>query len=184
MFAPKAALTSSPFDSKALYPRKCSSNSKPNPAVQIAARERKEHKGRRFNSTDDGYAFHPPGKAPQKTIAVHSCLYAFFVFSGGSPKGELEPWVVMPNHVHVIVRPLGTHLLDEILQSWKGFTGCEANTLWQRLGQPFWAREYYDHLVRDDTARAQLADYLHDNPAKAGLCTLPEDWKWSSAYHP
>jgi REP element-mobilizing transposase RayT len=97
---------------------------------------------------------------------------------------ELGPWVVMPNHVHVIIRPFGTHLLDEILKSWKGFAGREANRLLNRTGQPFWAREYYDHLVRDDKARAGLADYIHDNPVKAGLCARCEDWKWSSAYRP
>src|SRR5688572_26401935 len=42
---------------------------------------------------------------------------------------ELGPWVVMPNHVHAVVRPLGEHTLDAILQSWKGFTGSEANSI-------------------------------------------------------
>ncbi len=97
---------------------------------------------------------------------------------------ELGPWVVMPNHVHVIVRPLGEHLLDEIVKSWKGFTGREANKLLGRTGEPFWAREYYDHLVSDDAERARLADYMHDNPVKAGLCARWEDWSWSSAYRP
>lgn len=97
---------------------------------------------------------------------------------------ELGPWVVMPNHVHVIVRRSGTHLLDAIVKGWKGFTGREANKLLGRTGEPFWAREYYDHLVRDDTERARLADYIHDNPVKAGLCARWEDWRWSSAYRP
>jgi REP element-mobilizing transposase RayT len=93
----------------------------------------------------------------------------------------LGPWVVMPNHVHVIVRPLGTQLLDEILRSWKGFTAREANRILNRTGQPFWAREYYDHVLRDDQERAALADYTADNPVKAGLCARWEDWPWSSA---
>lgn len=95
---------------------------------------------------------------------------------------DLGPWVVMPNHVHVIVRPLREHLLDQIVKSWKGFTAREANKLLKRTGDSFWAREYYDHLVRDDEERARLADYIHDNPVKAGLCSRWEDWKWSSAH--
>ena len=95
---------------------------------------------------------------------------------------DLGPWVVMPNHVHVIVRPLGRHLLDEIVKSWKGFTARDANKLLGRTGQSFWAREPYDHLVRNDAERVRLADYIHDNPVKAGLCARWEDWKWSSAY--
>lgn len=95
---------------------------------------------------------------------------------------DIGSWIVMPNHVHVIVRPLGKHLLDEIVKSWKGFTGREANKLLGRTGEPFWAREYYDHLLRDDAERARLSDYIHDNPVKAGLCARPEDWPWSSAH--
>ena len=95
---------------------------------------------------------------------------------------DLGPWVVMPNHVHVIVRPLVPQLLDQIMKSWKGYTAREANKLLKRTGDSFWAREYYDHLVRDDEERARLADYIHDNPVKAGLCARWEDWKWSSAH--
>lgn len=95
---------------------------------------------------------------------------------------DLGPWVVMPNHVHVIVQPLGPQLLDRVVKSWKGFTAREANKLLQRTGDSFWAREYYDHLVRDDKEGARLADYIHDNPVKAGLCARWEDWKWSSAH--
>ena len=94
---------------------------------------------------------------------------------------ELGAWVLMPNHVHVILRPLGTHLLDQILKSWKGFTAREANKLLHRTGESFWSREYYDHLVRDDAERVRLADYIHDNPVKAGLCARWEDWPHSSA---
>jgi len=97
---------------------------------------------------------------------------------------ELGPWVVMPNHVHVIVRPLGEHWLDQIVKSWKGFTAREANKLLKRTRESFWAREYYDHLVRNDEECDRLTDYIHDNPVKAGLCARWERWEWSSAYRP
>ncbi len=95
---------------------------------------------------------------------------------------DLRSWVVMPNHVHVILRPLGVHLLDQIVKSWKGFTAREANKLLTRTGSGFWSREYYDHFIRDDAEYARLADYIHDNPVKAGLCRRWEDWRWSSAH--
>ena len=97
---------------------------------------------------------------------------------------DLGPWVVMPNHVHALVRPLGEHRLDQIVKSWKGFTAREANLLLNRTGESFWAREYYDHLVRNDEEGARLADYIHDNPVKAGLCARWEDWRWCSAHRP
>jgi REP element-mobilizing transposase RayT len=105
---------------------------------------------------------------------------AFRFFHG--QRYDLGPWVVMPNHVHVLVRPLGAHLLDGIVRSWKGFTARAANQLLGRTGEAFWAREFYDHLVRDDAERARLGDYIHDNPVKAGLCARWEDWPWSSAH--
>ncbi len=67
-------------------------------------------------------------------------------------------------------------------KSWKGFTAREANKELARTGEPFWAREYYDQLVRDDEERARLANYIHDNPVKAGLCERWDDWPWSSAH--
>ena len=96
-------------------------------------------------------------------------------------RNDLSAWVVMPNHVHAIVRPIGGHLLHEILKSWKGFTAREANKMLNRTGQTIWHREYYDHVIRDDAEKHRLMHYIHDNPVKAGLCARPEDWRWSSA---
>jgi REP element-mobilizing transposase RayT len=95
---------------------------------------------------------------------------------------ELGPWIVMPNHVHAVVRPLGRHALDSILQSWKGFTAREANKVLERTGHHFWAREYYDYWLRDDEERKRVSAYIHHNPRKAGLCEMPEDWPWCSAH--
>ncbi|HYV28576.1 MAG TPA: transposase [Candidatus Eisenbacteria bacterium] len=125
---------------------------------------------------DAGY-----GECWLKEARIAELMAGAFRFFDGQ-RYDLGPWVVMPNHVHVIVRPLGTHLLDEIVKSWKGFTAREANRLLARTGESFWAREYYDHIVRDDEERARLANYIHDNPVKAGLCERWEDWKWSTAH--
>jgi REP element-mobilizing transposase RayT len=94
----------------------------------------------------------------------------------------LSAWVIMPNHVHAIVRPIEEHRLHEIVRSWKNYTARQANTLLERTGDAFWAREYYDHVVRDDDEKVSTMAYIHNNPVKAGLCCQPEEWKWSSAY--
>jgi hypothetical protein len=62
---------------------------------------------------------------------------------------RLFGWCVMPNHVHVVVQPLGEHTLDQILHSWKSFTAHEAKKLGQIKGE-FWQAEYYDHLIRTE----------------------------------
>ncbi len=94
---------------------------------------------------------------------------------------ELRAWVVMPNHVHVVVHPLPGWTLSEILKNWKGYTAREANKLLHLTGQQFWQTESFDHLVRDDEDMHRCCRYTTMNPVNARLCVRPEDWKWSSA---
>jgi REP element-mobilizing transposase RayT len=94
---------------------------------------------------------------------------------------ELRAWVVMPNHVHVVVRPMPGQTLSDLLHSWKSFTSSKANQLLHRTGETFWQAESFDHWIRDDEERARLAAYVENNPVKAGFCRRPQDWKWSSA---
>jgi REP element-mobilizing transposase RayT len=93
---------------------------------------------------------------------------------------ELREWVVMPNHVHVVVWPMPNHLLSDILKSWKNFTARKANELRGRTGS-FWQRESFDHWIRNDAEKARISRYVRNNPVTAGLCSRPEDWPWSSA---
>jgi REP element-mobilizing transposase RayT len=94
---------------------------------------------------------------------------------------DLHTWVVMPNHVHAVVRPFAGNTLSRILHSWKSYTASEANKLVRRPGIQFWQKESYDHWIRDDTERARLCAYVTNNPVKSRLCARPEDWPWSSA---
>jgi REP element-mobilizing transposase RayT len=93
----------------------------------------------------------------------------------------LREWVVMPNHVHVLLWPMPNHLVGDIVKSWKQFTSLRAK---RSLGLPegrFWQPEPFDHWVRDDDERARIARYIRHNPVTARLCARPEDWRWSSA---
>ena len=94
----------------------------------------------------------------------------------------LDDWVIMPNHVHLLIWPMPNHNLSEILQSRKRHTGRQANRMLGRTGSPFWQPESYDHWVRDDEEKARIRRYIRNNPVKAGLCRSPEEWRWSSAY--
>ena len=94
----------------------------------------------------------------------------------------LHAWVVMPNHVHVVVHPTPPHTLSSILKSWKGYTALQANRLLNRRGTSFWQDESYDHCCRDDEDRARCCAYTCMNPLNARLCARPQDWPWSSAY--
>jgi REP element-mobilizing transposase RayT len=93
---------------------------------------------------------------------------------------RLLAWVVMPNHVHVIIELLGSHTLSEIAHSWKSFTAKEANKLLGRGGR-FWQVEYYERSIRDERHLSTAVQYIHDNPVKAGLARQSKDWLHSSA---
>jgi REP element-mobilizing transposase RayT len=97
---------------------------------------------------------------------------------------DLHAWVVMPNHIHAVLRPLPNRTLSEILKGWKGFTAREGNRLLKRTGIPFWQVESYDHLIRNDEDLHHCCQYTTMNPVNARLCQRPEDWPWSSAYRP
>lgn len=45
-----------------------------------------------------------------------------------------------------------------------------------------WMEESFDHWIRNGNEYSRVVAYIDDNPVKAGLCTRPEDWRWSMAY--
>jgi REP element-mobilizing transposase RayT len=95
---------------------------------------------------------------------------------------DLRAWVVMPNHVHVVVCPRPQHTLSEILHSWKSFSAHKLVKLLPGHAGPFWQSESYDHLVRDDEDLHRCSHYTLMNPVNAGLCTELGLWPWSSAH--
>ena len=92
---------------------------------------------------------------------------------------ELHAYVVMPNHIHLLVTPAVP--VSRLMQSLKRFTAREANRILRRTGNPFWQDESYDRLVRDDAELQRIAQYIEWNPVTAGLVARPDDFPWSSA---
>jgi REP element-mobilizing transposase RayT len=80
----------------------------------------------------------------------------------------LGRYVIMPNHVHVLVTPLADQTVPRILHSWKSYTATEINRRLGRTGA-LWQQEYFDHLVRNERALAHFEDYIRQNPIHASL---------------
>ncbi len=91
---------------------------------------------------------------------------------------DLHAYVVMPNHVHVLITPLAP--VEKIAHSLKGYTAREANALAGRTGLPFWQHESYDHWVRDGEFE-RIRRYIELNPVRAGLVGEAHLFPWSSA---
>jgi len=92
---------------------------------------------------------------------------------------RLHAWVVMPNHVHVIMTP--QHTFSEIMRWLKWTTARRCNQFLGRTGVPFWQDESYDHWIRSGDEMQRIVGYVERNPVAAGLVKYAEDWIWSSA---
>lgn len=80
---------------------------------------------------------------------------------------ELDEYIIMPNHVHVLLRPLKNNSLASILHSWKSFTANQINERIKTSGQ-LWQHESYDHIVRHENAMHAIRRYIKENPKVAG----------------
>jgi REP element-mobilizing transposase RayT len=96
---------------------------------------------------------------------------------------RLFAWCIMPNHVHVVLKVFPGHSLAEIIHSWKSFSAKQANILLNRSGS-LWQREYYDHLLRDETEFERAVCYVAENPEKAGLRNYRWVWVGGRDAHP
>lgn len=109
---------------------------------------------------------------------------------------DLIAYVVMPNHVHLLVKEYEEYPLSKIVHSWKSFTAHEImkvlrsqekhNTggtpvLPGEIPEHIWQIEYWDRFIRNEQHFLAAVDYIHMNPEKAGLVQNCEDWLWSSS---
>jgi acetyl-CoA synthetase len=93
---------------------------------------------------------------------------------------KIFAWVIMPNHVHVLLRPLEGYSLSDIVQTVKSISAHKINLATGRSGH-VWQQDYFDRYVRDAAHFSTTLNYIENNPVKAGLCSTPEEWMFSSA---
>jgi putative transposase len=89
-------------------------------------------------------------------------------------------YVVMPEHVHLLVSEPEHGTLTQALQSLKQGV---ARRLALRADESFWQARYYDFNVWNHYKFVEKLRYIHRNPVKRGLVKRPEDWAWSSFRH-
>jgi putative transposase len=97
---------------------------------------------------------------------------------------ELGCYVLMPNHLHAVLRPLRPQILplEKILQSRKRHTAREINALVGRCGS-LWQEESFDRIVRDEEHLYRCIQYIGSNLVKArrpswrGLRWVRPEWE-------
>jgi len=95
---------------------------------------------------------------------------------------ELLAYVIMPNHVHLLVDPRMP--IERITRGIKGTTGHVANSVLGRKGLRFWQDESFDHWIRKPAEGEKIIRHIENNPVKARLVTNAGDWRWASASAP
>ena len=108
---------------------------------------------------------------------------------------QLVGYVVMPQHVHLLVGEPKTGNPSTMVQSLKlrvskrmRQTGkeraAEQDALALREGElelpQFWQKRFYDFNVYSVRKRREKIEYMHQNPVKRGLVEDPKEWVWST----
>ena len=86
-------------------------------------------------------------------------------------------YVVMPEHVHLLVNEPQRGLLSRAIQALKLSVSIRSPE------RPFWQAHYYDRNVASHEEFVEKLRYIHRNPVKRGLAGKPEEWRWSSYRH-
>lgn len=92
----------------------------------------------------------------------------------------LFSFVIMPDHLHLLVVPRGKKNMSQIMQSIKGYSAFLINRLNGSRGS-IWQRGFRDLTIPSIKALEDKIRYVHNNPVVRGLVDYPEEYRYSSA---
>ena len=92
---------------------------------------------------------------------------------------RLLAFVVMDDHVHVLLQPFRTFALERIVHSWKSYSAH----IVQKRGRhgSVWARGYAHRVVRNESEYEEKLAYIRTNPQRRWPAVTHYPWLW---YHP
>ena len=93
---------------------------------------------------------------------------------------KIYAYCLMPDHVHLLIGVPEGYPLSDIVGDWK--SRCYA--LWRRAGarRTFWQRSYYDHAIRADEDFRTAAEYVINNPVRAGLVRRFQEYELCGSF--
>ena len=97
------------------------------------------------------------------------------VKNGASIQYRLFAVQVMPDHVHIILKPINNLPLSKIMQWIKGVSARAVNKMRYKTGY-IWMIDYYDRIIRNENDFNEKLRYIYENPVRAGLVERPEDY--------
>jgi putative transposase len=78
--------------------------------------------------------------------------------------------VLMPDHIHLMVSFPDLPSFSGVIGSWKHWLSRKHSISWQE--------NFFDHRIRKEESYAEKADYILQNPVRAGLINKAEDWPY------
>ncbi|MEJ2006828.1 MAG: transposase [Acidobacteriota bacterium] len=97
-------------------------------------------------------------------------------------RGEylLHEFVIMPDHLHLLLTPGGSTSLERAIMLIKGGSSHEIHRV-RGHKMEVWQAGFHDWTIRDAADYQARREYIWMNPVKAGLVEKPEDWQFGSA---
>lgn len=92
---------------------------------------------------------------------------------------QIHAYVVMPNHVHMLLTPAPDVSLEKAIQYLKGGFSFRLKSK-----SDVWERSFNEERVRDGAAFDRIREYIESNPVRARMVSSPADSPWSSAFQP
>src|SRR3990172_3055249 len=92
----------------------------------------------------------------------------------------LFAFVVMPDHVHLVLRSAAAHSIGQVIQLVKGRFSRRYNEMTGKRGR-LWQSRYHERALRRESELLEAIEYVHGNPVAAGLVGEAPAFAWSSA---
>jgi len=115
----------------------------------------------------------------QRRETAELMLQTLFRYRDGG-EFQLHEYVVMPDHIHVLLTPKAGGTIERAAQLIKGGFSHELRKTRSQL-TAVWQQRYHDRRIRDANEYAEIARYIRENPVRKGLVTAAVDWPYSSA---
>lgn len=93
---------------------------------------------------------------------------------------DLFAFVVMPDHVRLVLRPAASHPIGQVIQLIKGRFSRRYNEMTGKSGR-LWQSRYHERALRRESELLEAIEYVHGNPVAAGLAGEAPAFAWSSA---
>jgi putative transposase len=114
-----------------------------------------------------------------KDISACKLLISVLIYNKFTDDFKIYGFVIMPDHLHVILRPCGKEDISKIVKDIKGTfsrfynkINCSTGTVWQK--------GFYDNGIRDIKQLEEMIIYIHNNSVNEGIVAEAGEYVYSS----